>query len=231
MKNALFILLALLCLALSATAAKEQSIIVNGFGSVQVEPDTANVQLGVECSGKSAQAAQAENARLMKQVMEAVEKNGIAKKKVKTSNFNIWPEVKYEQNQPPKTVGYRCGNQVNITIEDLALISKVIDSGIAAGANNVRGLNFTRQDDKEAKRSALSQAVEAAGEKAQTIAKAAGLKIIGTQSIVEGGARVVYPQENQMRALAGLQADNAETPVSPGLIEITGSVSITYAVE
>ncbi|MBU1867396.1 MAG: SIMPL domain-containing protein, partial [Candidatus Margulisbacteria bacterium] len=161
MKNPLFIIVALLCLTLAA-AAKDQSIIVNGFGSVQVEPDTANVQLGVECSGKSAQAAQSENARLMKQVVEAIEKNGIAKKKLATSNFNIWPEVRYEQNQPPKTVGYRCGNQVNVTIEDLTLISKVIDSGIAAGANNVRGLHFSRQDDKEAKRLALSDAVAAA---------------------------------------------------------------------
>ncbi|MBU0630200.1 MAG: SIMPL domain-containing protein [Candidatus Margulisbacteria bacterium] len=230
MKNPLFIIVALLCLTLAA-AAKDQSIIVNGFGSVQVEPDTANVQLGVECSGKSAQAAQSENARLMKQVVEAIEKNGIAKKKLATSNFNIWPEVRYEQNQPPKTVGYRCGNQVNVTIEDLTLISKVIDSGIAAGANNVRGLHFSRQDDKEAKRLALSDAVAAASEKAKTIAKAAGLKITGVQSIIEGGTRIAPTQNNQMVGMASLKSERAETPVSPGLIEISGSVSITYSVE
>lgn len=230
MKKPLFIILALLCLALTV-AAKERTIVVNGNGSVRVEPDSANVQLGVEYTGKTAQLAQSENAKIMKLVMDAVEKAGIKKNKIMTSNFNIWPEQKYEQNQPPKTIGYRCSNQVNISIEDLALISKVIDAGIAAGSNNVAGLQFARKDDQEFKKLALSKAVQEAASKAQAIATAAGLKIKGIDTIVEGGSAVIQPFGNQMKAMAAVNDGGSETPVSPGLIDIRGSVSITYLVE
>ncbi|MFA6170348.1 MAG: SIMPL domain-containing protein [Candidatus Margulisiibacteriota bacterium] len=230
MKKPLFIILALLCLALTV-AAKERTIVVNGNGSVRVEPDSANVQLGVEYTGKTAQSAQSENAKIMKLVMEAVEKAGIKKNKIMTSNFNIWPEQKYEQNQPPKTIGYRCSNQVNISIEELALISKVIDAGIAAGANNVAGLQFARKEDQEFKKLALSKAVQDAASKAQAIATASSLKIKGIETIVESGSVVTQPFGNQMKTMAALNDGGSETPVSPGLIDIRGSVSITYLVE
>lgn len=230
MKKPIFIILALLSLVLTA-GALEKTIVVTGNGSVRVEPDSATVQLGVEYTGKTAQLAQSENAKVMKEVMDAVEKAGIKKNKIMTSNFNIWPEIKYEQNQPPKTVGYRCSNQVNISIEDLTLISKVIDAGIAAGSNNVAGLQFARKDDQEFKKLALSKAVQEAASKAQAIATAAGLKIKGIGTIVEGGSVVTQPFGNQMKAMAAVNDGGSETPVSPGLIDIRGSVSITYLVE
>lgn len=219
-----------ICLFVSAASAallrEDRVISVTGTGVVQIEPDTAYVKLGVEVIRKTAQEAQTENAGMMNNVIAVITKLGIPKEKVQTSGLYIWPEMKYEQNQPPKTVGYRCSNQVNITVEDLAKISKVIDAGINAGANSVQGIQFARKNDADFKKLALDKAVKDADSKAGAIALAANLKIKGIKNIIESGA-VVPMADYAVRAMGGA----GETPVNPGLMEVRGSVTITYKVE
>jgi len=208
----------------------DRTISVTGMGVVKVEPDTASVRLGVEVSKKTAQEAQAGNAEIMQKILSAMEKTGIAKDKIQTSGFNVWPEMKYEPNQPPKVVGYRCSNQVSVTIEDLSKISKAIDAGIGAGANNVQGVQFSRKDDQDFKELALDKAVKEAAAKAEAIALAAGLKIKGIKNIIESGAAAPPPQA-ELLSLRAMGAGGAETPISPGLLEVRGSVTIIYKVE
>jgi len=226
MKKSGLIILGLCLIVTSATAASldEQTLSVTGTGIVEVAPDTAGVKLAVEVVKKTAQDAQADNAATMDRITAAVIKIGIAKEKVQTAGYYIWPETKYEQNQPPKLVGYRCTNELNVTIEDLAKVSRVIDAGIGAGASSVRGLQFSRKNDEEYKQLALAKAVKDAAAKAQAIAQAANLKLKGIRNIVESGAL-----QSGMRAMSS--AAGGETPVSPGLLEIRGSVTLTYQVE
>jgi hypothetical protein len=216
--------------SLASILTDDRTISVTGTGVVKVEPDTASVRLGVEVSKKTAQEAQAGNAEIMQKILSTMEKTGIAKDKIQTSGFNVWPEMKYEPNQPPKIVGYRCSNQVSVTIEDLSKISKAIDAGIGAGANNVQGVQFSRKDNLEFKKQALDKAVKEASSKAQAIASAAGLKIKWVKNIIESGAAVPPPQA-ELLSLRAMGAGGAETPISPGLIEVRGSVTITYKVE
>jgi hypothetical protein len=233
MKKILVIGLALLYCVTTAGAAllkDDQTLSVSGTGVVQVEPDTAYVRLGVEVVRKTAQEAQADNAATMDKVANAITKLGIAKDKIQTSGFYIYPEMKYEPNQPPKTVGYRCSNQVNITVEDLVKTSKAIDAGISTGANSVQGIQFVRKNDAEFKQLALDKAVKDAAAKAQAIALAAGLKLKGIKNIVESGAAVPIAMDYAVRAMGGA-GGAGETPVAPGLMEVRGSVTITYKVE
>jgi len=225
----LLVLAVMLISAALAAPAAERTLSVTGTGLVQVAPDTARVRLGVEVSRKTAPEAQSDNADLMQKIMAAIAKQGIAKEKLQTAGFNVWPETKYEPNQPPRTTGYRCTNQVNVTIEDLARIAKVIDAGISAGANNVQGIQFSRKDDAAFKKQALDLAVKEAAGKAAAIALAAGLKLGGIKSIVESGAAVPPAADYGVRAMN--LGGGAETPVAPGLLEISGGVTLTYWIE
>lgn len=199
---------------------EKQTLTVSGTGLTQVEPDTAIVQLGIEVIKKTAQDAQTSNAEVMHKVITAIEKQGISKDKIQTSGFNLWPEFKYETNQPAKIVGYHCRNQINVTIENMTNISKIIDAGLAAGANNLQGIQFLRRNDTEAKKLAFQKAVKDAQAKASAIAEAAGLKIKEISSIIEG--------EPSSTRLATIRAAGVETPISPGLIEIREDITVTY---
>lgn len=207
------------------------TLIVSGTGSVMVKPDHASVQLGVEVSRKTAQEAQAENARLMGNIISAVRKLGIAEEKIQTSGFNIWPETKYEKDQPSRIVAYHCRNNVNITIEDLKAISRVIDAGTGAGANNINGLVLSRKNDAEAKKQALEKAVSEAESKAKAIAAAAKVKLKGITNIIETGSIAQLPIENLREVKMMGTSGAAETPISAGLIEIKAAVTITYRIE
>jgi len=218
------------CAASAALLKEDEAICATGSGVVQVEPDTASVRLGVEVVKKTAQEAQADNALVMKKIISSITSLNIAKEKIQTSGFYIYPEVKYEQNMPPKTVGYRCSNQVAISVDDLTKVSRIIDAGVAAGANSVQGIQFFRKDDTESKKLALDKAVKEAAVKAQAIANAAGLKIKGVKSIIESGASFPIGLTD-FNGARGMSAGAADTPVSPGLIEVRGNVTIIYKVE
>ena len=230
MKYSWFPLLLIFVLSSSCFGAKiENSIIVNGNGSVMVEPDSASVGLGVEVLKATAQTAQTSNAQIMSRVIAAIEGLGIKREKIQTTGYNIWPEMKYEQNQPPKIVGYRCSNQVNVTIEDLKSVSKIIDTAIYAGANNVQRMQFSRKNDLGPKKRAFEIAVEEASEKASAIAAASGLKIKKIDTIVESG-QIQMADSGALRAMDSFSS-SAQTPISSGLIEIKAGVTITYKID
>ena len=207
----------------------EQILNVSGSGDVMVEPDTAYVSLSVDVMRRTAQKAQAADASIMQDVLASIEKLGIAKSDIQTASFNIWPEIRYENNQAPKTVGWRCSNSLTVTVSDLSKTSRVIDAGINAGATNVQGITFDRKDITAYKKQALDKAVKDARAKAEAIVKAAGLRIVGVKSISENGYFAPSPMQNDNSFK--IMSVGAETPVSPRSLEIKAAVSVVYQVE
>ena len=223
MKN-LFLSFVLIIVSVCASFA-DSTLTVSGTGRAFAPPDTANIRLGVEVIGKTASSAQNNNAEVMQKVISSIQNLGISKDKIQTSSFNIWPEITYENKKGSKITGYRCSNQVSITIsDDLSKISKIIDSGINSGVNQVLGLNFSRKNDLEFKNQALSDAMKEAASKAKAIASASGLILNGIDKIIEGD----IPVSMQDNMISLKSAGGASTPISTGDIEIVKTVTVIY---
>lgn len=204
------------------------SVTVSGEGKVTVKPDTAYVRLGVEVLRKTAQRAQTSNAYYMQQVVSAIQKQGIDKEAIQTSNFNIWPEIKYGSDQSARTVGYRCSNQITVTLDDISKVSKVIDAAIGAGSTTIQGVSFTRKDVLQAKKDALDKAMKEAQAKADSISASSGEKIVGIKNVFENGANIPGPMANDM-AFRVMGA--ASTPISPSDIDVSANIIVTYELE
>jgi uncharacterized protein len=230
MKRKIALLLVSLFLISQAAYSVEQTntLVVSGAGSVSAKPDSATVRLGVEVLKKTALEAQSANATLMDSVIASIKKLGISKENIQTSSYNLSPEYSYEQGKTRTLIGYHSSNQLNILLEDIALIPKVIDSSVASGATTVQGISFDIINDKELKKAAMEKAVMNAKEKADILAKAAGIKIKGIQMISEGGAYVVPQYDN---GLMRASFEGSPTPIMAGNMEIKASVSITYLIE
>jgi uncharacterized protein YggE len=140
---------------------------------------------------------------------------------------SLQPSYQYDKGKRT-LVGYTASNQIKVTVDKLDDIGKVIDSSIAAGANNVNNIRFSVKEESTHKNAALKKAFEDAKAKAEVIAAASGLALSKIKSIQEAGARVI-PPVSSMRTLAaeGVGAA-AETPVSPGKIEIHGNLTVIY---
>ena len=95
-------------------------ITVSGNGELQVAPDVAYINVGIETRAATAKEAQAKNANqfaAMEKVLYDTYK--MAKKDVKTVGFYVQPEYKYnEKDGTSKVTGYVATHTVQITSRD-----------------------------------------------------------------------------------------------------------------
>jgi len=199
------------------------------YGETRVEPDMANISLGVMTEGKTAAEAMAANATRMTAVMASLKKAGIAEKDIQTSSLNLNPQYRYQQNEQPILVGYQASNQVTIRVLDLKKLGAAVDATVNAGANQVHGISFGLQDSTAAENAAREAAVKALAAKAELYARATGHRVTRLVSLSEGGGYTPRPPMPMMEmASQRMKAD--ATPVASGELTVRIDVSGLYEV-
>ena len=191
-------------------------------------PDIATISAGVVTQAADANAAMQANATQMAKVMAAIKAAGIGERDVQTAGISVSPTYRYAENQPPTITGYQANNTVNAKIRDIGKLGKVLDALVASGANQVNGPSFEIDKPDEAYDEARIAALHKAEARAQTYAKAMGLRVRRVVSISEGGGGFRPPMP-MMRAMAADAMAKAETSVSPG--ENTVSVNLDVVFE
>ena len=212
-------LAALPVLSASAPAA-ERSITVIGEATVSVAPDNANIRLGVTSQGKNAREASEANARQMTTVLAAIREAGVADRDVQTSRLSLQPQYEQGKAGPARLLGFQVTNQVSIRIRDIDKFPGILDRAIAAGANEMSGIEFVVSEQSKLLDQARDDAVTDARRKAELYAKAAGVKLGPVTSITEEGSSPPRPVMQAMRASA--------VPVAPGEQLLRAAVSVTF---
>jgi uncharacterized protein len=112
-----------------------------------------------------------------------------------------------------------------VRLDDMALVGRVVDAAVQAGANRVTGIHFELSDPQAAYHEALRLAVARAGEEAGVVAAALGERLGPAMQVSTGGAQ---PPRPMMEAARMDMAVAAGPPVQPGEMEVHAMVSITY---
>lgn len=241
-------LLAAACAALSPLGANAQTLSTgpvvaagNTLLSVSAEgksartPDLAVFTAGVTTQGKTAGEALTENAQRMTAVIASLRKGGIAERDIQTSNLSVnpvygqpkrMPDGSYEQ-QDPVIIGYQATNQVSVRQRKLDQYGKVIDTLVAAGANQVNGPAFQIDNPDSAMDEARIEAMKKARARADLYAKAAGLRVVRVLSIAENGGWAP-PQPPMLFARAEMASAPKASPVAAGELEMTVTVNVSY---
>ena len=204
------------------------TITVSGTGRVAVEPDVADLRLGVAISRDSVAEARSEAARVMEAILGAVRAAGVADRDIRTTTLSIQPRHDYRDGKPPTLVGYDLANVVEVNVRDLTTLGDVVDGALRAGATSLDGLTFHVDDPTGPEARARTAAVTAARARAEVLAKAAGVRISGVSDIVEGAPPAAFPRAKAERML---MAADAGTPVSSGTTEIAVTVTVTFRTE
>ena len=207
-----------------------RTLSVSGVGRVNAAPDVADVSLGVFEQGEEAAEASQKAAASMESVVQAMLDLGIDEKDIQTTSINL--SARYDWNkEPAQIVGWEARNMVNVTVRDIEGVGDVVDAVVDSGANQIDGISFRVEDPTEAQELARTAAVEDARAKADQLAGAAGVEIVGIYSISESGG--AQPQPFYMdRAEMAFAADSAgaSTPVLPGEVELSVNVNIVYEI-
>ncbi len=197
------------------------------YGEARVAPDMATITLGVMTEGKTAAEAMQANAARMNAVMASLRKAGIAERDIQTSNLNLNPQYRYQENQPPQLVGYQASNNVTITVNDLKRLGPAVDATVSAGANQVHGISFGLKDPTTAENAAREEAVKALAAKADLYARATGHRVSRLVSLSEGGGYTPQPPM-PIVAYAAKREMDAGTPVSGGELKVRVDISGLY---
>jgi uncharacterized protein YggE len=204
------------------------AITVVARGEVQVAPDRARVQVGLETKARTANAAAAENNRKQAAIIKALQALGIPAAQIKTINYSVQPEQRWDPKEQRTILdGYRVSNIVSVETDKLDQAGPIIDAGLSNGANRIAGLEFLVKDRAKAEDAALAEAVASARRQAEVAAKAAGGMVADLLELIvmESGR----PEPMPMLAMAKMAGDAAApTPISEGMSTVTVSVSTRW---
>jgi len=209
--------------------ARPPSVTVSGETLVSVEPNQAEIDIGVVTQGKTAPAAGQENAAKLSKVVAELKKLLGPGDELKTTGYSLSPNYRYpKEGGSPEVTGYTATNIVRVTTGSLQSVSKFIDAAMQAGANQMQRLLFTLKDEEGAQREALRIATARAKSKADEVAHALGLKVVRVLSVIEGerAFRPVMLEQSRARA-AEMQA---QTPIEAGAIQVRSTVTLTAEV-
>jgi len=206
---------------LSAQAV-EKLVTVSGEATVSVEPDAAVIRIGVVSEGKTAREASKLNAKQMTAVLAAIKDNGVADRDVQTAWLSLQPQYETDKGNTPRLTGFRASNQLSVKVRDIEKLPSVLDRAIAAGANEMSGIEFVVSEQSKLTDQARASAIADAHRKAELYAQAAGAKLGAVVSIAEEGST---PPPRLYKAL---RAGSAAVPVARGEQELRASVTVSY---
>jgi uncharacterized protein YggE len=211
--------------------SQQQGIWVNGEGKVSAVPDTATLSLGIEAEETSVAEAQAQASEAMDKVMNALKDNGLAEKDIQTQYFNIYQVTKWDpETQEQVVTGYRVTNMVTAKIRNIDKVGTIIDAVVAAGGDltRINSIDFSIDDPSTYYEEARKEAMADAETKANQLAELAGI-ILGKPTYISESSNsplVVSRTGSEVKA-----AEAAETPISPGELEININIQIAYEIK
>jgi len=233
------------------TSAQE-TITVNGAGTVETAPDEAILVLAVTNQAKTADQAAKDNADTASRVMDAILglsslSKPITKADITTIDYSLTPVYSYnkcanttELRPPentklevictpttPQLVGYAVRNAIKITVKDMDSIGKVLDAATVAGANEISGITFTFTSltYTALKEQALKNAIQDASGQAQTMATTLGVHITGIVSVNPSYGYQPYINYKPAEVTSG-----ASTPIQTGTLQVTVNVQVIYKI-
>ncbi|WP_045517551.1 SIMPL domain-containing protein [Neobacillus niacini] len=197
---------------------------VTGEGEIAVQPDTASVNLGVVTESKELIEAQHQNSIIGKKVIDSLIALGIDKNQIQTFDYRIESDYDYDQGKQIFR-GYKITQILQVKLEDLSIIGKVVDTAVQNGANYVANIQFTIKYKEAYYQQALALALKNANNKATTIANTIKVNLNPTPILVTEVRDTIQPFETHQIAFA---KGVSSTQIEPGQLVIKAHVLTEY---
>lgn len=175
---------------------RSSELAVVGEGKIEVSPDVAYIDAGITVDNRNTvKEVQQTINTINNKIINALRDMGIEKSDIKTLNYSVYPNYKYENNINSIS-GYNGNATVQVKVRDNQIVSQVISTVTEAGANQIQGVRFSIDKPEVYREKAREKAIENAKEQAKKIAKKLGIKLGKVVNIIE-------TSENQPMMLYG----------------------------
>lgn len=207
------------------STTEESTITVSGTGRAAAAPDVATVHVGISLVRSTVAEVTAEGSRLASDLVTRLRSEGLGDDDLQTSNYSVRAEHDHSR-QPSRPIGYRLDNTLDVVVQDLDSLARLLDLAAQAGgdATTIGGIDFHHSDPDQLRSSARAAAWADGRARAEQLAELAGTTLGEARSIVEGTAAPGGP----MRA-ATMMADSAP-PIEAGTVDVQVNLTIEFAI-
>ena len=195
-----------------------------GEATVSVKPDQAVIEIGVVTQSATVVIVAEQNAKETNAVLTDMRRLLGGSAQIKTTIYSVRPN--YQTPKPGADVkisGYIATNVVEVTLDDLAQLSKVIDSATQSGANIVQKLQYRLKNPRAVHAQALREAAEQAKASAEAIASGLGVRVIRLLSAEEGTGDGDF---GMAKKAPMPPRGTVPTPLEIGMIEVEAAVTV-----
>jgi uncharacterized protein len=196
-----------------------------GEATVLTRPDEAVVEIGVITEGPTPAATATQNARQTDAVLGDLRRVLNGGGQLRTTTYSVRPKYRYLVSGKVEISGYTATNVVQVTLDDMALLGKVIDAATQSGANLIQKLEYQLRNPGEVRAEALREAAGHAKKNVEAMAAGLGLKVARILSVDE-----VVPEFGQKKAAPPPPPPPSGTPpttqIEVGMIEVAAYVSL-----
>lgn len=237
------VLLGLFLSTVSALADDKKSIEITAQAERSIEPDELGLNIEIWSKAATAQRVQALAADEQKRVMGILDQFKIRKEDIQTLSYNFGPEYVWDQaRRQNRLVGFQATQTLRVTLKAIAQGGKFLDAlsqsskgGTGPNAEagvNLNSIQWESSKRREVEKAALADAVREARERAEELAKAAGVKIKGVLRMShfagDSGSRPVFAK---MRGEMAMAADSGGgVSLAEGQIKVRVSVAVDYEI-
>ncbi len=210
------------------------TITVNGEGKVTAIPDIAMISLSVESRGKTVNEVQTDGTKKMNDIVSYLKGLDIDKKDIRTTQYSLSPVYVYNPKDGRQSVdGYQLAQTVEVKIRKLDKAGDVLAGAIDKGANQVGQLSFSIDNPEKLQAVAREQAIGKARAKAESLARAAGIRLGKIRTFSENtNSPTPYPIMYGRDMMLGTSEYKATPPpVEAGSQEVVVNVSLSFEIE
>ncbi|HYX15657.1 MAG TPA: SIMPL domain-containing protein [Nostoc sp.] len=201
-----------------------RTLSVSGRGVETIPTTLAQVNLGVEIQGKTAQEVQQEAARRSSAVVAFLKSQNV--EKLQTTGIQLNPVYSYTNNVQ-RITGYAANNTVSFRIPN-EKADTLLDNAVKAGATQINGISFVANDEAiaAAQKQALKEATQDAQQQADAVFSALGFKPKEVVGIQVNNASAPPPPMFLRAEASKLANADASTPVVGGEQQVEASVTL-----
>ena len=207
-----------------------RTLTVSGTGKVSMKPDIAYINVGVHSDNVQAAEAVADNNANTQKLIDALKAAGVDANDIATTNFSIWQNNNVSPDGKTNISSYAVDNTVLLTVRKLDQLGSLLDAAVKAGANNINSIQFDVADKTKAISQARAEAVKTAKTQADELATAAGVQLGSIQSIQYADSTPMPMLSGKGMGGGGAAAD-LTVPITPGQMDITVSVTMSYEIK
>lgn len=208
----------------------QNTITISAEGKVEAAPDLVTLSATVNSRGSTAAAAQSANTAKSDKVIEFIKSKGITGGDVRTSDYNVYPMYEYRDGANIIT-GYTANQTLTVKIRNFDTVAEMLDGLVKSGADQITGVYYSIENPDDVRQQAREKALSNAKEKAERLAKAAGVRLGKLVSFSEnsiGGGPIPYYSKEMA---AGMGGDVANSRLEPGTQDIEAQISVIYEIK